>query len=139
MSFTQNVFPTLPRMPRKGLAQISNATGTSQVTVVTAGGNGNKVVSLLATSTDTAAQIVQVAIVRSSTTYVLATTQVAANAGSTNATAPVDLLAIVPNLSRDQDGQPYLFIESGDALVLSTVGTVTAGKVVSVHSDHAEF
>lgn len=139
MSFTQNVFPTLPRMPRKAVAQVLNATGTAQVTVVTAGANGNKVVNLVATSTDTTAQIAAVSLVRSSTTYLLATTSVPANAGNGSGTAPVDLLAIIPNLAHDQDGQPYLFLESGDALVINTVGAVTSGKVINVHSDHAEF
>lgn len=139
MSFTQNVFPTLPRMPRKSVAQILNATGTAQVTVITAGANGNKVVNLIATSTDTVSQAIQAALVRSSTTYILATTAVAAGSGTAAGTPPVDLLAIVPNLPRDQDGQPYLFLENGDTLVVSSGAAVASGKIISVHSDHAEF
>lgn len=139
MSFTQNVFPTLPRMPRKGVAQILNATGTAQVTVITAGANGNKVVNLIATSTDTTAQNIQVALVRSATTYILATTAVPANSGNAAGASPIDLLAIIPNLPRDQDGQPYLFLESGDTLIVGSSAAVTSGKVINVHSDHAEF
>ncbi len=139
MSFTQNVFPTLPRMPRKGVGQILNATGTGQVTIITAGANGNKVVNMAATSTDTVAQTIQVSLVRSSTSYLLATTSVPANAGNVGGTAPIDLLAIVPNLARDQDGQPYLFIESGDTIAVNTLATVSAARTISIHSDHAEF
>lgn len=139
MSFTQNVFPTLPRMPRKGLAQVLNATGTASVTVVTAGANGNKVVNLVASSTDTATQNITVSLVRSATTFLLATTSVPASSGNANGVAPVDLLAVIPNLARDQDGQPYLFMESGDTLVVNSGAAVTSGKTISVHSDHAEF
>lgn len=139
MSFTQNVFPTLPRMPRKGLVQIANADASAQKTVITAGANGNKVVNLIASSTDTSARDVQVSLVRSSTTYVLATTTVPITAGFVAATPPVDLLALIPNLPRDQDGQPYLFLESGDTLVVNALTTVTSAKTISVHSDHAEF
>lgn len=139
MAFTQNVFPTLPKQPRKGLIQILPADTTTQKTVITAGANGNKVVNLTASSTDTAAHDIQVAIVRSATTYILATTTVPITAGFVAGTPPVDLLALIPNLPRDQDGQPYLFLESGDTLVVSALVTVTAAKIISVHSDHAEF
>jgi hypothetical protein len=139
MSFTPNVFPTMLNQPLKGLAQILNATGTAQVTVITAGSNGSKVLNLVATSTDTAAQTIAVSLVRSSTTYLLATTSVPANSGNVSGTAPVDLLAIISNLPRDQDGQPYLFLNSGDTLVVNSAGSVTSGKTISVHSDYANF
>jgi hypothetical protein len=139
MTFTPNVFPTMLSQPLKGLAQILNATGTAQVTVVTAGNNGSKVLNLIASSTDTAAQTIAVSLVRSGTTYLLATTSVAASSGNANGTAPVDLLAIVPNLPRDQDGQPYLFLNSGDALVVNSAAAITSGKAISVHSDYANF
>ena len=139
MAFIQNVFPTLPRMPRRGLVQIVNADASSAKTLVVAGSNGNKVVNIVASSNDSSSRDIQVALVRSATTYVLATTTVVANSGNVAGTAPADLLAIVPNLARDQDGQPYLFLESGDTLVVSALTTVTAAKSVNVHSDHAEF
>jgi len=126
-------------MPRKALAQVLNATGTASVTVVTAGANGNKVVNLIATSTDTATQTIAVSLVRSATTFLLATTSVPASSGNASGVAPVDLLTVVPNLARDQDGQSYLFMESGDTLVVNAGAAVTAGKTISVHSDHAEF
>ena len=139
MTFTPNVFPTMLNQPLKGLAQILNATGTAQVTIVTAGGNGSKVLNLVASSTDTAAQTIAVSLVRSSTTYLLSTTSVPASSGNASGTAPVDLLAIIPNLPRDQDGQPYLFLNSGDTLVVNSAAAITSGKTISVHSDCANF
>lgn len=139
MTFTPNVFPTMLNQPLKGLGQILNSTGTAQVTIVTAGNNGSKVLNLVATTTDTSADILQVQIVRSGTTYILATTSVPASSGNTSGTAPVDLLAIIPNLPHDQDGQPYLFLNSGDTLVVAAQAAITSGKTVSVHSDYANF
>ena len=42
---------------------------------------------------------------------------------------------------REKDGssEPYLFIESGDALSVNTAAAVTSGKVINIHSDHAQF
>lgn len=139
MAFTPNVFPTFTRQPRKGLVQIANADASNQKTVVTAGASGSKVTNLVASSTDTSARDIQVSVVRSATTYVLATTTVPITAGFVAGTPPVDLLAAVPNLPRDQDGQPYLFVESGDTLVVNALTTVTTAKVVSVHSDYSDF
>lgn len=127
-------------MPRRGLAQIVNADASSAKTLVVAGSNGNKVVNIVASSNDSSARDIQVSLVRgATTTYLLATTTVVANSGNVAGTAPADLLAIIPNLARDQDGQPYLFLEGGDSLVVSALTTVTAAKTVNVHSDHAEF
>jgi|SRR5579872_369642 len=139
MSFTPNVFPTMLNQPLKGLAQILNATGTAQVTVVTAGANGSKVLNLAGSSTDTVVQTIAVSLVRNATTYLLATTAVPVNSGNASGTPPVDLLAIVPNLPHDQDGQPYLFLNSGDTLVVNSAGSVTSGKTISIHSDYANF
>jgi hypothetical protein len=140
MTFTPNVFPTMLNQPLKGLVQIINATGAGQVTVVTPGGNGSKVLNLIASSNDTVAHTVIVAIIRSATSFFLAATSVPASAGVVAGTPPVDLLAVIPNLPHDQDGQPYLFLNSGDALVVSvSTGSVTSGDAINVHSDYANF
>jgi hypothetical protein len=147
MPFTQNLAPTFVKQPRRGLAQIANADGSSQKTVVTAGGNGSKVLSLYATSTDTSARDVQIAIVRSATTYILGTVSVPANSGNTNSAPTVDLLQTLASspqlpagmLPIDNDGQHFLFVESGDTLVVLALTTVTAAKVVSVHSDYGDL
>jgi hypothetical protein len=137
--FTQNVFPTLPRFPRKGVAQILPADTTAQKTIITAGASGNKVVSLFASSNDTALVNLAVSLVRSATTYLMATTQLPISAGFTQGVPPVDLLALIGGLPLDQDSQKYLFLESGDTLVVNALATITAAKTVSIHADHAEF
>jgi hypothetical protein len=142
MPFVQNPIPTLVKQPRKGLVQIANADGSNNKTVVTAGANGSKVVSLFASSTELTAnnRDVQVSIVRAAVTYVLATTTVPFSAGFTVAAfGPINLLAAIPNLPIDNDGQRYLFLESGDTLVVASLTTLTAGKIISVHSDYGDL
>jgi hypothetical protein len=138
--FTQNLAATLVKQPRKGLAQILPADTTSQKTVVTAGANGSKVVSLIASSSDTTDRVVQVFLVRSATSYLLCTLTVPLTAGFAAAVpGPVNLLGFVPNLPVDNDGQPYLFLESGDTLTVASLTTVTTAKAISVHSDYGDF
>ena len=140
MTFTPNVFPTMLNQPLKGLAQIVNATGSSPVTVITAGGNGSKVLSLIATNNDSIAHTILVSLVRSSATYYLSATAVPASSGVASGVPPVDLFAIIPNLPRDQDGQPYLFLNSGDTLIAQLLsGVVTSPDFVCLHSDYANF
>jgi hypothetical protein len=139
VTFTPNVFPTLVHQPQKGAAQILNATGTAQMTLITAGANGSKVVALYASSTDTAAQSLAVSLVRSATTYLLATVAIPAGSGNSAGTPPVNLLSAIMGLPYDQDGQAYMFIASGDTLVVNTLGTVTAAKTISALSDHGDF
>jgi hypothetical protein len=139
VAFTQNVFPTIVKFPRKGLAQILPADTTAQKTIITAGASGNKVVSLIASSNDTAAETVNVSLVRSGVTYVLCSTQIPIGAGVTAGVPAVDLLALAVGLPLDQDAQKYLFMESGDTLVVNSIATITAAKTLSFHADHAEF
>jgi hypothetical protein len=135
--------PVLPQTPKHGVVQIANADASNQKTVVTAGSNGAKLVALYASTTDTSARDVQIAIVRSGTTYILGTTTVPANSGNTAGTAMVDLLGSVvfPTgmLATDGDGRKYLFLESGDTLVVLALTTVTSGKIISAHADFANF
>lgn len=139
MAFTQNTSVTLAKQPRKGLVQIANGDGTGNKTVIAAGANGSKVASLMAASTDTSARDVQVSLVRGGTTYPLGVTNVPITAGTIAATPPVNLLAAIAGLPVDNDGQKYLFLESGDTLVVSALIAVTSAKLISVHADYADF
>src|SRR5580704_5292950 len=64
MAFTQNSVPTLIRQPQNGKVQINNAAGQTPQTVYTAGPNGSKISSLIATSSDTSSRDVQVSLTR---------------------------------------------------------------------------
>jgi hypothetical protein len=143
MAFTQNVAATFAKQPRHGLVQIANADASNQKTVITAGASGSKVTALYASSTDTSARVIAVSIVRSATTYILGSPTVALRAGDTADTPAVDLLnsTVFPAglLALDNDGQKYLFLESGDTLVVNSQTTLTSGKIISVHADYGDF
>jgi hypothetical protein len=133
--------PPFIQTAKIGVVQTLNADGTNNKTVVTAGSNGTKVVSLTASSTDTSNRIFQVQVSRSGTDYILCTVTVPAASGTDGTTASVDLLnsTILPGLPADNDGQRYLFLQSGDTLTVKCTTTVTSGKIVSFASVEADF
>jgi hypothetical protein len=137
---TPNSFVT-PQTPRAYKAQIVNGSGTSAVTLITGGINGTVVSSLLLTNTDTTAYTITIEVLRSSTTYVLATISVPASAGNSTSVPPVSVLnsTNVPGLPVDGYGNPYLYLESTDTLEIQSSATVTSGKAVSVLTVGADF
>ena len=108
-------------------------------TIATAGASGSKVVAVNASSTDTSARVGQLWLTRSSTSYLLGSYSVPASAGSDGSTVSADLLSLVPNLPRDNDGQKYLFLESGDTLQVSFTTQVTSAKEVDVQAIFGNF
>jgi len=134
MSFTQNSVATLIKQPQNGKVQIANADAQSQKTVYTGGANGSKVSSLIAVSTDTAAHDVQVSITNGGTSYPLGTVSVVAGAGNSSGVNSVNLLdpTKLLGLSFDSDGNPYIFLISGDTLTVSALPTVTSAKLITV-------
>lgn len=133
--------PALVQNPKKGLVQIVSADGTNQKTVRAAGANGTKVTSLMAASDDSAQRLLQISVLRGGTNYVLGTVPVPANAGTDGAVPTANLLDITKlvGLAVDNDGQPYLFLESGDTLQVKATTAVTAAKTIHVHSDQGDF
>ena len=124
--------------PKLGLQQILPADTTAAKTVVSAGASGSKVVSLTATSDDTA-RIVRVSLVRSAVVYVLGTTTIAALAGTDGVVNSANLLSSIPGLPLDNDGQPYINIVSGDTLTVAVTVAVTAAKTISITSVFGDF
>jgi hypothetical protein len=133
--------PVLVQMPKLGLVQILNADASSKKTVVTAGANGSKLTALTASSDDTSARIIQLIVTRSATDYILASVSVPASSGTDGTAAAVNLLnpTILPGLSVDNDGQRYLFLESGDTLTVKSTTTVTTAKTVSIAAGFGNF
>lgn len=134
--------PSFVDAAKTGLVQAVNADGTNAKTIVTAGSNGSKVVSLIATSDDSSARAFKISIVRSGTAYVIGTVSIPANSGTNGSTATVNLLGsgLLPGLAIDNDGQSYLLLESGDTLTATlTTSAVTAAKVVSFIATYGNF
>lgn len=116
-----------------------NADGTSKKTLYTAGSNGSKVVRINATTTDTSNNTVQLWLTRSSTSYLIGTAVVTTLAGTNGTQATQDLIpSSLITLPTDNDGQRYLFVQSGDTLQASVTVAVTAAKeldIVTIASD----
>jgi hypothetical protein len=140
MSFTQNINPTFPKQPQNAKVQISHATNLQDVTVVTPGANGSKLVGLIATNSDTNPYSVQVKVTNGSD-YLLGTITVPASAGNLAGTPAVNLLnpATIVGLPIDSDGNPFLFLISGDTLTVASLTQVTSGQTINVTAIYSDF
>jgi hypothetical protein len=124
------------------LAQITNGTGTTAQTLYTGGSSGSKITGIVLTSTDTAAQTVQVAIVYSSTTYILGTVVVPAGAGTNGSIPSVNAMApaILPGLPIDYSAKPYFLLKNAsDAVSVAPLATITSGKIISAIAIAGDF
>jgi hypothetical protein len=129
-----SALPSIAGTPNVGVQQILPADTTTAKTAFTAGASGSKLAALVATNTDAAAAYgVQVFLKRSATSYLLGTVNVPLSAGNTVAAPAVDLLGAVgmPGLAFDNDGQHYLPLMTGDTIMVASLTTVNAAKVLS--------
>jgi len=135
--------PIFPQKPTNGKLQLlhANAAGTF-VTIYTGGANGSKITGLIAQSTDSAAHDLQIAIVRSGTTYILGTVNVPLGAGNTGSVPSVNLLNNVqlPGLPLDSDGNPFIFLlDANDTLAINPVVIVTNPTQVNITAIGSDF
>lgn len=84
------------------------------------------------TSNDTTARDVSLIITNGGIDYTLGTMQIPINAGSINSTSAVDLLNSwqMPWARLDENGNRCLLLDSGCALKVKSLTTVTSGKAV---------
>lgn len=136
MSTTPFFFGT----PKNSKVQIANADASGLKTVATGATLGSKVVALFAASDDTTARDVTFGVTKSGTFYPLGTKTVPITAGTVAGTPAVNLFdpSIVPGLPVDNDGQPYLFLETGDTLQAKSLTTVTSAKLISLTAIHGD-
>lgn len=127
--------------PKAYKAQITNASGTGAVALVAGQANGTKVVSIICSNTDTNPYNVTFSVLRSATTYVLATVTIPASAGNVAGTLPINIFSgtNLPGVPLDAESNPYLLLESSDTLQMASGTVVTSGKVISCHTVAADF
>lgn len=133
--------PVFVQTPKVGVVQIVNADASNSKTVITAGANGSKAVSVTVVSDDTSARILTLRITRSATNYPICAVSVPASSGTDGTTVAVNLVnsTILPGLPTDNDGQRYLFLQSGDTLTVVSGTTVTAAKTITLTAVYADF
>lgn len=117
----------------------STYTPNTVQSLYSAGSSGSKIVAAIGCNTDTGAKVGQLWVTRSATAYLIGSYSVAAAAGNDGSTSAANLFGLIPGLPRDNDGQPYLLIQSGDTLGISFTAAPAAGKFLYVWAVGADF
>lgn len=108
-------------------------------TVYAAATTGSKVVAVIAASTDTGTHVGQLFLTRASSSFLLGSANIVASAGNDGSTSTANLLAYIPGLPTDNDGQPYMFLQSGDLLQASQGVACSSGRLVYMTGIGADF
>lgn len=122
--------PALVQLGQMPAVQILPADASNRKVLITGSANGDKIVSVMGTSTDSvSARDVQVWLQKAGAGvfYLLITVSIPANSGNTNALFPIQLFTNW-SLPTDNDGQKYLFVEPTDVITIASTTTVTAAK-----------
>lgn len=130
MAFTPTHQAVFVQQPLAGVAQLLPADTTTKKTFITATANGDKIVSITVATTETAlAHDIQFFLLRGGVSYLLITVTIPVNAGLIGTVAPINVFSnwILPT---DNDGQKYLYLESGDVIQVAALSTVNTGKEV---------
>lgn len=138
------IFVQTPKITPQNFVQGTDAALTLK-TIYTAGANGSKIVAINVTTTDTAAtHVLTLYQTRAAVDYIIGAYTIPINAGSDGLTAGVSMLVGGPSvlinaLPVDNDGQKYLFLESGDTLRLTFATALTATTRINVVTIGADF
>lgn len=125
---------------KNAAVQLVNADGTALVTLYTAPTNGGKVEAIAISSSDTVARDIQIVVTKGAVDYVLATIAVPITAGQVAATPAVDGLqpTASPWLRFDENGNPFLLLETGSVLKVKTLVAVTAALAIQFFAQTRE-
>lgn len=123
-------FASTPKITPQSWTNSDSA--ATKKTIATAGASGSKVVAVLAAGNDTTARVFRIYMSRSSASYQVGAATVAITSGTDGATTTTNLFSLIPGLPRDNDGQPYMFLESGDLLQGENVAQVTSAKQIDL-------
>lgn len=125
--------PIFPQTIQSEAIQILPATGSTLVTLYTAGANGSKIENIIATNTDsTTAYLITLTFIINGISYPVTTINVPLSSGLTNSAPAISLLknANLPTAS-DSNGNPYLYMGAGTLLKVNSSTTVTSGQSLS--------
>lgn len=131
--------PIFPQALGAGHVQIANADASNLKTIYTAGSNGSKIVAVIAAGNDTSSRDLTLGITSSSVFYELSTYTLAITGGTVAGTPAANLFTGIIGLPIDNDGQPYVFLKSGETLQVKSLTTVTSGKTIEVSAFGSDF
>ncbi len=146
MAVTANslVTPQTPKITPQNFVQGTDSAGTYK-TIYTAGSNGSKIVAINVTTDDgSATHVLSLALTRSATDYIIGAYTLPVNSGTDGSAAGVNMLNggpsnLITALPSDNDGQKYLFLESGDTLRMTFATSLTSSKRINVVTIGADF
>lgn len=121
--------------------QGTDAAGTYK-TIVTGGANTSKISGLWVNVNDgTATHLVTCEVVASAVFYGGAAATTALSSGYANAVGAVNMLSatVWPGLPIDGNGNPYIYLNSGDTLQCTFATALTAAKWINVNAMYANF
>lgn len=130
--------------PNRGIVQFLQGTDSAGTykTVYTAGSNGSKVTALWSNNNDpSATHLLTCQIVNGGVKYGgIAITSVV-NAGFANAAPAQNLLSSTnwPGLPLDSDGNPFLYMISGDTLQCTFATAITSTDLINLYVVAADF
>ena len=128
--------------PNRGIVQFTSAsTAGTYLTLYTAGANGSKCYSGLATNTDTVSHLINIVVTNSSVNYVGTAFTLALSAGNTAASPPQTFTSttVWPGLALDSDGNSYIMLISGDTIRATFATAITASTTVSLYLTCVDF
>jgi hypothetical protein len=137
MALTAGQIPKVANVLNGGVAVLTGTTigtlgsNTNGVTGYTAGSQGGRVISLMASTDDTVTINVFVYIYRGTTVLPVGLVNIPLSSGNTNAARfPVDFLngTNLPGLPIDNTGRQYIPLLAGDVLKFTTLANLSATK-----------
>lgn len=126
LNFTQNI--------KTPMVSLNNASGTTLVTLFTAGANDSVMNSIIATTNDTTTVNLCLVVNDGTTDRYLGCVNLPINSGRTGSIASVDVLGstLIPGLSKDISGRSVLKLQAGYIVKVGVLSAITSGKVVDV-------
>lgn len=139
--------PIFPATVASPPVQFTSADTTVAKAIYTpTGTSGARVDGLIVSNNDTVAYDFQLFLRVSTTSYLIGTASIPANAGQNNNVQPVNLLAAIAAASGgpnpfpvDQNGNMYLMLGAGAALWAGSKTTITAAKAVAIIPQAGEY
>lgn len=138
------VFIQNPKCGLQNFVQGTDSAGTYK-TLISGGTNGTKVTAInVATDDGSATHVLTLVIERGGTNYVLGAYTIPVSSGTSGAIASVDLLRggpanLIQGLALDNDGNPYIYLQSGDNLKMTFATALTSAKRIDVITTAGDF
>ena len=136
--------PIFPTAVNRGIVQFLQGTDSAGTykTIYTAGSNGSIIKALWATTNDASlAHLVTCQIVNTAVSYGGTAVSIPISSGFASGAPPVNMMSFVnwPGLPLDSDGNPFLYLVSGDTLKCTFATGLTSSDVINLVAVASDF